>query len=183
MSSLARLRLGPLSSAKLWSAIGPEVRRLAGRAVLGRAWGGDALRSRVDRAIADAMRFRPAAVRRLPVDKRVDYLARSVRPSDALASELLVALHLGYRRPMLAAFLDELGIPHRDGLIDQGHRPRPPDPHSLRRAVRHIAARFPTDEVELYLTSLIAMDPELWGGIGSLLEEAARGGSSEESRS
>ena len=37
---------------------------------------------------------------------------------DSLAARLLVSYHLGHQRPMMAAFLDALGIVHDNGLIN-----------------------------------------------------------------
>ena len=69
-----------------------------------------------DQAIATALKFRPAGVRKLSVDTRIDYLVRRDRPDDALASSLLMALHLGCRQALLRGFLDELsGVDHSSG--------------------------------------------------------------------
>ena len=44
-----------------------------------------------------------------------------MRPDDSLATSLLLALHLGRRQPLLSAFLDRMGIPHDEGMIDPDH--------------------------------------------------------------
>lgn len=175
MAALPDLPLDGLSPSKLWSALGPELRALAGRAV----YSADdrSARNEVDQAIADAIRFREVAVRRLPLDKRVDYLSRVVRPDDDLATTLLLALHLEHRRPLLAAFLDHLEIPHNDGIIHEDHQPSPPSPEALRPAVNRLLGEFRQDEVEIYLASLLAMDDNVWGGlleiVSGLCEEEA----------
>jgi len=44
-------------------------------------------------------------------------LAAVLDPGEALAAALLVALHLGPRREMLARFLDAAGLEHEDGMM------------------------------------------------------------------
>ena len=73
--------------AAVWAAIDVDTRRLAARALYGAEVDTRAARAEANRAIALALRFRPAAVGRLPVEKRVDYLARAVRPDDSLAGQ------------------------------------------------------------------------------------------------
>jgi hypothetical protein len=136
----------------------------------GREHGDSAARVEADVAIARALRFRDVAVKKMPVDKRIAYLARAVRPDAALATHLLVALHLEQRRAMLAAFMDSLAIPHDEGQISQDHKLQPPAEAELAIAAAALRERFPADEVELYLASLLAIDPETWGGLGKVLE-------------
>jgi hypothetical protein len=66
---------------------------------------------------------------------------------------------------MLASFLDALEIPQQGGLIDEGVELGPVDPAKLAAAARGLRDRFPTDEVEIYLATLVAMDPEIWQGL------------------
>ena len=101
----------------LWAEMDVETRRLAARCLYASDWDDVAARAEADAAIATALRFRAAAVRRLPLPKRVEYLTRVVRLDDSLATGLLRALHLSERRRMLGAFLDTLGIPQNDGVI------------------------------------------------------------------
>jgi hypothetical protein len=73
-----------------------------------------------------------------------------------------VALHLGERRPLLAAFLDALGLPHEDGILKQeADARRPPDQAEARAALRALAA-FPREQVGLYFNALWLQDPERW---------------------
>jgi len=148
----------------------PATRALAARAMY-RPWDDRSLRQDADRAIATTLRFREVAVKKLALDKRSDYLARVVRPDDALASSLLTALHLSERQAMLAAFLDNLGIPQKDGLIEQDHDLGAPKPESLSRAAKQLYDGFPAAEVDLYLASLVSMDREAWGGLVGVIRD------------
>ena len=154
-----------LTSTGVWAAIDPQTRRLAAESLYEDA----TARREADGAIASALRFREAKVRQLPVQRRVDYLLRSVHPDDSLASSLLLALHLGHRRPLLGSFLTRLGIPHEDGIIDPDHQLDPPDADQLGEAVGRLYETFPGPEVELYLASLVALDPDSWSDLPPLM--------------
>jgi hypothetical protein len=167
---LERLPLEELEPAALWAELDDGTRRLAAESLYGGARDSGAGRAEADRAIAAAIRFRPVAVRRLPVERRVGYLLRVVRPDDALATSLLLALHLERRVPLLEAFLDRLEIPQQDGAIDDGYDLQPPPGDRLAAAVDGLED-FPRGEVEIYLASLVALDPDTWGGLVPILRE------------
>jgi hypothetical protein len=159
----------------LWSGLDEETQKLAARSLYHATGVAGSGRAEADEAIAAAIRFRVSAVRRLPVDRRVGYLIKAVRPDDSLACTLLLALHLEQRVRMLEAFLVRLGIPQQRGLIDESHELQPPDPEALAAAVDELSSGFPRDEVELYLTSLIAFDRDTWGGLARLLKRQPAG--------
>lgn len=115
-------------------------------------------------ALARRLNFRPKSVQALPLDRRVKHLAAMTTLSEAVAARLLVAYHLATQRPMMSAFLDELGITHDNGLItDESVTPPPAD--RLARAAEHLASRFESDDVALYLSTLRLQDPEAWGAL------------------
>jgi len=169
MSLREKVKPAGLSPSELWAALEPETRRLAGEAFYDRGGQGGAGRQEADLAVAAALRFREAAVRKLPVERRIDYLLRVVRADDSLACSLLLALHLEHRVPLLEAFLDRLGVPQSGGLIDEDWDLEPPGREKLAAAAEEIRGRFPAEEVDLYLLSLLAMDPETWGELADLL--------------
>ncbi len=167
---LASLPLDRLDPSGLWPLLPADVRALAARALYARDREDPAARRLADATIAAALRFREVAVRKLPLDRRVEYLVRAVRPDDSLGSSLLVALHMEHRRPLLVAFLDHLGIAHEDGMIRDGSRLAPPPEDRLAAAAAHLFESFPPDDVEIYLASLLAMDPDTWGALAPVLE-------------
>lgn len=162
--------MSELTPSRLWMSLPAETRMLAARSY---DWKAPESRLEAELAIVRSLRFREMFVRKLPLEKRIAYIASAVRPEDPLAASLLLALHLGHRRPMLAAFLDELKIPHDDGVIDEDASVGRPADGALASAVAVLDERFPRDEVALYLKSLLAVDPETWAGLRDLL--AARG--------
>jgi hypothetical protein len=138
----------------------------AARSLYAHDWGQAPTRREADFAIMQGMRFRESAVRQLPIERRAQYLARSVRPTDSLAGSLLLALHLEQRRPMLSAFLDALGIPHTDGLINEDYNLKPPAAAAVKKAAKLLSESFPAADVQLYLATLHTLDPETWAEIG-----------------
>lgn len=171
MSVLRNVPLHKLTPARLWVEMDQETRRLAARLIYRPDWDDTGARAEADAAIAAALRFRQQAVRRLPVDKRVDYLTRAVRPGETLAAALLRALHLGERSAMLAAFLDSLGIPQKDGVIEGDDDDLlPPEAEALTRAVATLRESYPDDDVDLYVASLLAMEPDFWEGLSGLVQ-------------
>lgn len=171
MSVLGKIDLERLSPSRLWSAVDPEVREAAARA--GLTSEDEQVQAEAHLSLAMQLRFRPASIKTLPIDKRVRYLARQVRPDDSLASSLLLALHLGDRRALLGTFLDCLEIPHEDGLIDGDHDVEPPSEEALAGAAAALFEAHDDAHVELYLAALLALDPETWGGLRPVLEARA----------
>jgi len=169
---LARdLDLDALTPARLWAAMDASARLAAAQALYDPAWEDESGRTQANVAIAAALRFRESSVRQLPLARRAEYLARIPRPGDGLVTALLTALHLGRRTALLREFLDTLGIPHRDGMIDDGQALAPPAPERLAAAVAALAGRFDPDEIELYLTTLLAFDADTWGALAGMLRD------------
>ena len=114
--------------------------------------------------IARQIKFRPKSVLTLPVERKAKHLAGMAQVSDLLAARLLVAYHLHHQRPMMARFLDELGIAHEDGLITD-ESPKAPEPDTLDKAAKALAGEFPKPDVACYFWTLLWQDPETWGGL------------------
>lgn len=104
---------------------------------------------------------------KLPRARRAALLASGGVPEDT-ASQALMSFHLQERRPLLARFLDELGIPHDKGLIREGEHPAPPDAPRIEAAVAVLRREFAAEDVELYVRTLLATDPDTWGNLAPL---------------
>jgi hypothetical protein len=88
-----------------------------------------------------------------------------------LLSAYIVDLHLGHRRPMMAAFLDELGIANENGRIDsETTEVRPQDAARVRKAADTVAARYPADDVVTYFLTLLLQDAAVWGELADWLK-------------
>ena len=115
-------------------------------------------------SIATHMKFRARSILSLAPEKRARYLAQLPNVSDAIAARALVSWHLDRQRPMMAAFLDQLGIAHENGLINEENVPKP-DPDKVKAAVTHLTANYPAEDVSLYLATLVSQDPETWDAL------------------
>jgi len=116
--------------------------------------------------IAQNKKFRPKTVVALDDDRKAKHLASIAALPETIAARALVVYHLAEQRPMMAAFLDALGIAHEDGVIkDDGAKP---EAAKVGPAAAQIAKQFPAADVRLYLTTLLCQDPETWGGLKDL---------------
>ena len=122
--------------------------------------------------IASHMKFRTKSVVGLPAEKRIKYLATLPTISDAIVARALVSYHLERQRPMMSAFLDELGITHENGLIADEAVPAP-DAGKLSAAAKSLAQTFPVEDVRLYFSTLVSQDPDTWGGLVDELRQEA----------
>jgi hypothetical protein len=119
-------------------------------------------------AIVRARRMRPQAARALSDEARSQALAGILDPGEPLAAALLVALHLGDRRPLLKAFLDALGLPHDEGILkEEADTLPPPTAEAVSRALASLGA-FRRSEIEAYLNTLWLQDPERWAALESV---------------
>jgi hypothetical protein len=159
------LEIEGLTPARLWSAMDPETRLAAAQSMYDDKDG----RREADAAVAATLRFRDVAVKSMPVERRVDYLLRAVRPDDGLASSLLIALHLRRRTALLTTFLDALEVPNAAGVIDPDFDMPTLDVERLGGPVATLFEHFAAEDVELYLACLLAMDPDVWSGLAGIL--------------
>jgi hypothetical protein len=152
--------------AALWKSMPDAERRLAAKAF----W--DDTESIVEQAevmalIARKLNFRFKSVQNMSTERKVKQLMALGNVSDGVAGRLLVSYHLAHQRPMMAAFLDALGIEHDKGLIAQDATPQP-DAEKLKAAAATVRGAFPGPAVDLYFATLALQDPETWGGVKGL---------------
>ena len=123
-------------------------------------------------AIATHMKFRPRTIVTLAPDRRARYLAQLPTVTDAIAARALVNYHLERQRPMMGAFLDLLGISHENGLINEENLTKP-DAAKIKAAATELGAKFPAEDVSLYLATLVSQDPETWESLVDVAEPLA----------
>jgi len=148
------------TSVRLWKRLGPAERLAAAThfwkeppaGVVGAALG----------AVVRARKLRPQAARALAPEQQAKILSSVMDPGESVASFLLVALHLGERRPLLRGFLDALGLPHEDGVLKEEADDVTIDDAKIGDAVKTIGEQFPREQVEVYLNTLWLQDPERW---------------------
>jgi len=150
----------PRKPARLWKDLSAE-RRLETALAF---WADDedvASQAEAIDAIARHLKFRARSVMGLPVEKRARYLSALPSVSDSLAARLLITYHLTAQRPMMAAFLDALGVPHEDGLIT-AEDVKVPDADTCRAAAKALTEKFPAADTTTYFATLVVQDPETW---------------------
>jgi len=158
----------PVAPSKLWKDM-PPATRLAAADAFWRDDQGDEQQIEAVVLLARRLNFRPKALQSLPIERRAKMLAQVSDLGDMVATRALIAYHFTHQRPLMAAFLDALGIAHEDGLIAAEDLPAP-EPARLETAIAAIRASFPADDVDRYLHTLAALDSETWAGL-----EAATG--------
>jgi hypothetical protein len=123
-------------------------------------------------AIARRLNFRQKSVLGMSAERRARALAQIADVSDALATRALVAYHFQHQRPLMAAFLDALGVAHDNGLITAEELTAPARDR-LAAAVEAVRASFPAADVSLYLNTLTAVDGDTWGELEAVQTAAA----------
>jgi hypothetical protein len=148
---------------QLWKRLSPDRKLLAADAF----WQDEhaaAEQAEATVLIAQRIKFRVRSVHALPREKKARHLVGLGSVSEIVAARLLVAYHLYHQRPMMAAFLDALGIAHDNGLIADEEL-QAPSRDRLHEAARVLSASFPAEDVALYLSTLLWQDPETWAGL------------------
>ena len=156
---------------QLWKRLSPE-RKLEAAEAFWQDENAAAEQAEAIAVIAQRIKFRLKSVQAMPREKKARHLTSLAGMSEVVAARLLVAFHLTHKRPMMASFLDALGIPHEDGLIAEDDL-QPPSPERLAEAASALGTTYPTEDVALYLSTLIWQDPGTWGPLASVPEVAA----------
>ena len=154
------------TAARLWKRLSLEERLLAAQTLVAEQ-SVETLGPAVY-AIAQARKMRPQSARVMPQDQQARALAGIANPGEAVASSLVVALHIGHRRPLLGAFLDACQIPHEDGILTEAAEGVTATEETLRAAADKLREQFPEAQVSLYLNTLWLQDPQRWGALASL---------------
>ena len=155
----------------LWKSLTPERKRQAAEAFW-RDENAAVEQAEAIAAIAMRIKFRVKSAQALPIEKKARHLVALGNVSEMIAARLLVAFHLAHQRPMMASFLDALGIAHEDGLIASEDLEAPPA-EKLAEAARSLTTSYPPEDVALYLSTLVWQDPETWGALTEVPETRA----------
>jgi len=162
-----------LTPSRLWKQLTLEQRTRAARAF----WADpEATDDQLQAAllIAQQKKFRPKTVVGLDVDRKARHLATLGTMPDQIAARTLVVYHLAEQRPMMAKFLDALGIAHENGLIQEDSVK--PEASKIGSAAAQLRKEFPAEDVRVYLTTLLCQDPETWGALDETVKELGAAG-------
>jgi len=127
-------------------------------------------RRRVAGLIAMKLNLRPQKAAKLHADKAAAYLSAIESVDESLAALLVRVYLFAHQEPMLVMFLDELQIPHRGGVIADDNT-AVPSADALRTAADRIRTTFPAEDVQLYLSALLASDAVTWAHLGAALTD------------
>ena len=123
--------------------------------------------------LVKARHLRPQVARSLPPEEQARALASVLDVGEPVASSLLVALHLGERRSMLATFLDAAGLAHENGLLKDEAEEGAVAEEPARKGVAALqAAGHSPEQVRTYLNTLWLQDPDRWKALEDLPEPA-----------
>ena len=125
-------------------------------------------------AVAEARKLRPAFFERRPrAARHVEMTAMLSRPRlELVAANLLRDWLMKQETPMLADFLDKLGIAHKEGAVD--NLPATVEDANLQAAVDLLLSKYPAEEVSIYLNAFYTMNDVRWPNLEVMLKEDPR---------
>ncbi|HYT60443.1 MAG TPA: hypothetical protein VEL06_09745 [Haliangiales bacterium] len=125
-------------------------------------------------AVAQARKVRPLFLERHPrAERHVAMLSTLSRPAmEPAAGGLLRGWLLKKHTALLTDFLDALGLPHKEGVVEE--LPQTMDDAKLRSAVETILAKHPQEVVIVYLHAFYEMNEARWPNLKALLETEPR---------
>ncbi len=127
-------------------------------------------------ALAKELKFRPKSVGHLPAGKvagRLVHLAKNL--PDTAIFEFLFHLHLDDRKALLVEFLDDVGLPNEDGVLDLPDDAKPPEADTVSAAAQRLVAAHGHEAI-VYLGTLKIADKDFWAGVQPVLEKYAEDG-------
>lgn len=125
-------------------------------------------------AVAQALRVRPVFLEKKPrVQRHAEMISVLGRPRlEEAAASLLRGWLVKSQTAMLADFLDALGIPHQQGVVEDFPDTVPDD--KLDAAVEQLLAKYPREKVALYLNAIPATSGVNWPNLTQRLQSDPR---------
>ena len=125
-------------------------------------------------AVAEARRVRPIFLERQPRTQRhAAMLATLARPSlELVTANLIRSWLLKKHQALLVGFLDQLGIAHKDGVVED--LPATVEDAKLHGAVDAVLAKHPAEVVAVYLNAFNEMNEVEWPNLRAMLESDKR---------
>ncbi len=128
-------------------------------------------RMAVEMMIAKEMKFRPQSVRKLSAEKVAPRLARLAVEMPATAFfQFLFHFHMAEGRELMVEYLDAVGLPHKEGVLDLPDDAEAPTAEAAAGPARDIIAKHGREAL-VYLGTLAVADAEFWDGMLPVLEE------------
>jgi hypothetical protein len=121
----------------------------------------------LDSEVAKSLKFRPQAIRKLPLAKRAKR-AKSILENGANAEmcyEIFGSYLIKEHKELVTGFLDLTGVKHEDGMIESTEQDKP-DGSKVAEAATELDGKHAPEDVTLYL-SLCA---EQWPQVSEIQE-------------
>ena len=159
-------RRGPY---QVWDMLDEEARRQAAEAFWTSADRDS--RAALEIALAKELKFRAQSVRKLSVERVVGRLVRMADSlPDTMVFQYLFHLHMGGRRPLMVAYLDAVGLPHEDGVLNLPDDAGIPEADKVEAAAEELIKAH-GKEALVYLATLKVADEDFWQGLDETLEK------------
>lgn len=117
----------------------------------------------LDGEVAKSLKFRPQAIRKLPLEQRAKRARTLLGRNPELTYEFFGGYLMQHHKELVTGFLDKTGVQHEGGMI-QDLEAGTPDPAKLASAVAELDQSFPPEDVTLYLS----MCADQWSGVEEL---------------
>lgn len=116
----------------------------------------------LDGEVAKAMKFRPHMIKRVPMAQRARRAKTilSQTGNAELAYEMFGAYLMQHHKELITTFLDETGVPHEEGMIENIESAKP-EGSKVNAAVAKLDETHDPQDVTLYL----AMCAEQWPSV------------------
>ncbi|MCB9914745.1 MAG: hypothetical protein H6828_06290 [Planctomycetes bacterium] len=116
----------------------------------------------LDGEVAKAMKFRPHAIKKLPMAQRAKRAKRILesKAQAELCYELFGSYLIKEHRDLVTGFLDLTGVEHQDGMIQNVEEARPAG-DKVAAAVAELDGKFAPEDVTLYLSICAEQWPQV----------------------
>lgn len=145
------------------------------REILEHAYGADKpLYKTALASVAEARKLRPVFIERQPRTQRHEaMLTTLMKPSlELITANLIRSWLLKKHNKLLVDFLDALGIPHKEGVVED--LPESMDDAKLKPAVDAVLAKHPPEVVAVYLNAFSQMNEVNWPNLKTMLDQDSR---------
>ena len=115
----------------------------------------------LDHEVAKLLKFRPQAIRKLPLEKRAKSARKIIesRSQADVAYELLGTYLVRTKKELVTGFLDKTGVAHEDGMIEEIDAAAPAA-DQIGPALAELDGKFDAEDVTLYLALALEQWPE-----------------------
>jgi hypothetical protein len=119
----------------------------------------------LDGEVAKVMKFRPHAIKKLPMPQRSKRAKRILETgaNAELCYELFGTYLIREHKDLVTGFLDATGVEHEEGMIEDLENNKP-DAKKLKDAIAELDGKFDAEDVTLYL----ALCAEQWPDVPEL---------------